>query len=487
MDFFIKHKIVETPDGTTILLYIDPNQTEFAQEFELNGQKGDNKTLEAEVRNYIRRKLHPNVHAKVAKVMLGSLLIASVSLTELAESTYASGVSSNIHSQQQSTDVKVILDGKVLTFPQAPIIKNGSTYIPIRSVSEAYGATVWWNGDSKTVGIEKGHINIAFNVGSSIARVNGEQMSIPPSINIDGTVMVPLRFISSALGLSVDWDNATRTVTINSPQKETTHKVVAGDTLWGISQKYGVTIDDIKQTNNLNSDTLYIGQALKIQNQTLTAPNEQTNSIVQQQTSGTDSASYITHVIQKGDNIWDLGVKYGVPMYEILKINNMTQNSPLSIGQQIKVPVHQIPVQPTVSEKHGEYLDWWTEAQYIYSIGKIAKVTDMQTGKSFMVKRTTGANHADNEPLTANDAAIMKQVWGGSYSWKTRPVIVEVDGRKLAASMSSMPHDVEYIKAENNFNGHFDIHFKNSTRHKDGLVDQDHQAKIKIAAGLASL
>lgn len=46
-----------------------------------------------------------------------------------------------------------------------------------------------------------------------------------------------------------------------------------------------------------------------------------------------------------------------------------------------------------------------------------------------------------------------------------------------------MPHDVSYIK-DNNFNGHFDLHFKNSTRHKDGLVSPAHQEQIKIAAGI---
>ena len=43
-------------------------------------------------------------------------------------------------------------------------------------------------------------------------------------------------------------------------------------------------------------------------------------------------------------------------------------------------------------------------------------------------------------------------------------VIIETGGRKLAASMSSMPHGIQYITG-NNFNGHFDVHFKNSTRH----------------------
>jgi hypothetical protein len=136
--------------------------------------------------------------------------------------------------------------------------------------------------------------------------------------------------------------------------------------------------------------------------------------------------------------------------------------------------------------KYGEYLDWWTEAQYVFLINKVATVTDFKTGRSFQVKRTIGANHSDTEPLTAADAAIIKEVWGGQYSWAERAVIVNVDGRKIAGSMASMPHDIEYIK-DNNFPGHFDIHFRNSTRHVDGTVSEAHQRQIQIAAGLIAV
>lgn len=99
------------------------------------------------------------------------------------------------------------------------------------------------------------------------------------------------------------------------------------------------------------------------------------------------------------------------------------------------------------------------------------------------MKRTIGANHADVEPLTAADTAIMREVWGGNWSWAVRPIIVEVDGRRLAASSSSMPHDVQYI-TNNNFNGHSDLYFLNSTRHVDGRKDLNHENAILIAAGL---
>jgi hypothetical protein len=161
----------------------------------------------------------------------------------------------------------------------------------------------------------------------------------------------------------------------------------------------------------------------------------------------------------------------------------LNESSSLAPGQIVKIPVHHIPLTKTAGEQYGEYLDWFEAVQYLFPINQVATVTDFATGKRFQVKRTIGASHSDTEPLTAADTAIIKEIWGGEFSWKARPVIVEVNGRKIAASMSSMPHSIEYI-TDNNFPGHFDIHFLNSRRHKDDQMDQSHQAAIKIAAGI---
>ncbi|MDK2788288.1 MAG: hypothetical protein PWP07_1533 [Epulopiscium sp.] len=409
------------------------------------------------------------------------------------------------------------------------MVIDGVVYISTRDVTEALGGDVWWNGETKTVGINKGNTKIAFIVGDNKARINGEKVSMEPSFITNGITMVPLRFVGEAFGMTVNWNQVEKTVTLLS--QPVTYEVKAGDTLFKISQKYGISVDQLKSINNLSSSTIYVGQILKLKptaapekkvkasSDTYTVnagdslwsianklgitvdvikkANQLTNDTIypgqvlklkadntsQALDSKANTVSYISYTIKSGDNMWDLSNRYGIPMTELLQANNMTTNTLLSVGQKIVIPVHNVVVKDRVSEKHGEYLDWWTEAQYVFAIGQVATVTDFQTGKSFQIKRTTGAYHADCEPLTAKDAAMIKEVWGGEYSWKERAVIVEVDGRKIAASMASMPHDVEYIK-DNNFNGHFDIHFKNSTRHKDGLVSQAYQEQIKIAAGI---
>ncbi|WHZ01062.1 hypothetical protein QNH48_18760 [Neobacillus sp. YX16] len=83
----------------------------------------------------------------------------------------------------------------------------------------------------------------------------------------------------------------------------------------------------------------------------------------------------------------------------------------------------------------------------------------------------------DSETVTMNDSNIAKSIWGG-FSWTPRAVILESDGRKIAASMSFMPHEREYI-ANNGITGHFDVYFGDSTRHVDGKADAKHQARLK--------
>ncbi|KRQ87115.1 hypothetical protein ABG79_00913 [Caloramator mitchellensis] len=156
------------------------------------------------------------------------------------------------------------------------------------------------------------------------------------------------------------------------------------------------------------------------------------------------------------------------------------------------------------SNGYGELLDWWSSVSNIFAIGSTARVIDLQTKKSFYVVRTYGHNHADVEAKTLNDTNTIKEIWGG-WSWERRPVIVEVNGRRIAASMTAMPHagvdsapalkvvdnrsggygtgqNLDKIKG-NGMDGHIDIHFLNSTRHKDGAVDKEHQAMVKKAAG----
>lgn len=222
-------------------------------------------------------------------------------------------------------------------------------------------------------------------------------------------------------------------------------------------------------------------------------------------TSG-DTVTYNNYTVQKGDNLWSISEKFGITDYELAAANDVTRSSMLNIGQILKIPAHNIAVKKTLGLKYGEVLDWFSEGQYAFPMGKIGKLVDMETGKSFMVKRTMGANHSDTEVLTAGDAQIMKEIFGGNWSWNRKPFILETDGRRFAVSVSGMPHagvdGVPYLQnvanrsdnweygpnydriPGNGMDGHFDLYFLNCLRHNDGMLDAAHQYNVLRAGGL---
>ncbi len=127
-----------------------------------------------------------------------------------------------------------------------------------------------------------------------------------------------------------------------------------------------------------------------------------------------------------------------------------------------------------------ERLDWFEAGPWTIPKGAVFTVKDCKTGKTFQCKRWSGANHCDTMPLTKEDTAIMKSLYGGSWSWRRRSILVLYNGHVYAASMNGMPHGTTTIK-NNNFPGHFCIHFYGSKTHGTKHVDETHQNCIAIA------
>ena len=103
---------------------------------------------------------------------------------------------------------------------------------------------------------------------------------------------------------------------ISSPTNTVTYVVKRGDSLYSISQKYNVSVNDIINTNNLKSNILSIGQELKIQSN--------------------NSSTTITYTVKKGDSLYLIAKKYNTTVDNIKRKNNLTSNN-LSIGQVLKI------------------------------------------------------------------------------------------------------------------------------------------------------
>ena len=129
--------------------------------------------------------------------------------------------------------------------------------------------------------------------------------------------------------------------------------------------------------------------------------------------------------------------------------------------------------------------DWFAD-EMTKVIPKNARFTikDVRTGKTFTAARWSGANHLDAEPASAEDTKIMKDIFGGSWTWNRRAVLIKYNGHVYAASMNGMPHGTTVI-GNNGFDGHFCIHFKNSKTHETQKVDPDHQKAVSTASRAA--
>ncbi|MEE0634569.1 MAG: LysM peptidoglycan-binding domain-containing protein [Bacilli bacterium] len=104
---------------------------------------------------------------------------------------------------------------------------------------------------------------------------------------------------------------------------ETTYTVKKGDSLYSIATKYNTTVDELKRINNLTSNTLSIGQVLKL-------PSDKVSDVEKEENT-------ISYTVQKGDSLYSIARKYSTTIDKIKDLNNLTTNL-LSIGQVLLIP-----------------------------------------------------------------------------------------------------------------------------------------------------
>lgn len=575
-----------------LVIFLDDFTTEFGNEFGVKTETRDNLFESAKK---LASSHYPGIKVTMIRVMVSGMIFASFPISNGLASAQSNGEEPSVQetvsvirykvqsgdtlwnlSQKYKTTINDIkttnnLESNTLQLNQQILIPKAFHTVAsgdyLSTLAKQYNVTAdaireanQLNGDKILIGQVLIIPHIIQNTAESVILPASPPVEAQPSTSYKVVAGDSLSIIAKRFGLTVDAiksANQIQSDTIQIGQELTlpggvkgvssevptveTYTVKTGDTLSGIAKQYNLSTNFLIINNQLTTGSIQAGQVLKLKENFIKGDRNQIGKIKVLKTTGlyskdkagnltfvkslpvgggysvysidydhklynvggnnwmkissdskftrlgevpslTSSAAYVTHTVKSGDTIWGLSVKYGIPQSELLKVNSLKLNSQLSVGQRLTVPQYKIAVKQTVSSRHGEHLDWWSEAQYVLPIGKSFKVTDFATGKSFMVKRTIGANHADCETLTTKDTIVAKGIWKG-FSWKERAVIIEVDGRKIAASMSFMPHDVEYIK-NNGINGHFDIHFKNSTRHKDGKIDYHHQNQVNIAAGV---
>lgn len=104
-----------------------------------------------------------------------------------------------------------------------------------------------------------------------------------------------------------------------------TYTVKAGDTLYGISNQFGISVMDIMNLNSLTSPSIRVGEILKLPEIT-----------------GTNPDGTFTYTVKRGDSLYSIAKRYNTSVQELIKLNNLKSNN-LQIGDLLKVPEEYTP------------------------------------------------------------------------------------------------------------------------------------------------
>lgn len=135
--------------------------------------------------------------------MKGSLLVVATLLSAVA----------------MSQEVRVEVNGTPASYDgTAPKVVKGRVLVPVRGTLDQFGVTMNWDPDSQVFTAEKDGLKVTLKIGERTAYKNGDPITLDvPGLIIEGRTLVPLRFLSECFGAGVQWDGIKRLVTITYP------------------------------------------------------------------------------------------------------------------------------------------------------------------------------------------------------------------------------------------------------------------------------
>lgn len=127
-------------------------------------------------------------------------------------------------------DETLTINGNGVKVEKPYVVGAGVTLVPLRVITEAFGAVVGWEGTTKTVTLNYPNVEIILQIGNPIAEVNKKAQTLlaAPELTPNGITMVPLRFISETFGAIVGYDEATARITVTKGAVETGATVQGG-------------------------------------------------------------------------------------------------------------------------------------------------------------------------------------------------------------------------------------------------------------------
>ncbi|EFZ33688.1 LysM peptidoglycan-binding domain-containing protein [Ligilactobacillus ruminis] len=217
-----------------------------------------------------------------------------------------------------------------------------------------------------------------------------------------GTVMKPVS--NNANSNNNSNNNSNANVATNG-----TYTAVAGDSLWGIAQKFGMTLDELKKANGLTSNNLYVGQTLKVRKSVQQNTNNETNQNQNSNVNNNDRpqqtvTSAETYTVKSGDSLWGIATKHGCSVNDLKSWNHLSSNL-IHVGQKLVIGQKK----STVQQQQGKKEPQQTTSNETYTVKSGDSLWKIATNHNMSVSQLKNLNKLSSDMIFVGQKLVVSE------------------------------------------------------------------------------